>query len=668
MGASRFARDVVLGLGLVAALLWQGAATAACEPPGTLSRVDVARLDQISGASGAGRRPLAAFADGDLVFAVFEKLAAIVVPPPLSGAYVGTIAGEQTTTVMLRRSRTQAFAPAATPRIRDAGAAKVVPVSRSDEHFVLQNGFATYVVLPGTPGVSAGACIDDRAALLAARDSTVVRLASGGRVRELGGERSIEAGATRLLLTACCDLEAMRPEDIDPDPRQVTDPGRFARYLAAERFAGADLSVDWTAAGRIAHEVLMQGRTQEAAQVLARLGGIEAAAAAPAVAMLADLAGLGARVDMPAFPPTPSSVRESRARIALARKLLSACRGHALDAIADRRVDFAEVLPDLRVLPTDIATAILLCDARRLALAGDTRAALTRLRAPDRPAGIEDNPQWLVLDAFLLARAGQEELSAFRKRRLRELLAENGERIDLRPMERFASPVELLGDIFALAYLAERGGSFGDRRIDVAAMSSAIASLPSAELALRIDRLAAWRGTVPEPALAARVDRAMARRLLAADGVDVAGSPTLAFQVASLFAAAPHLRDMAQEMRLAGAGFAASAGLADAARATIGEFLAAGSQDDAARIPRFEQALDRYLAVRRAIDEASLASDPLWQLEARDVALRAALAEKRSAVLAGLVGDALAADPSRAAGDMPELRLLERLRAIDARP
>jgi len=169
VGASRFARDVVLGLGLVAALLWQGAATAACEPPGTLSRVDVARLDQISGASGAGRRPLAAFADGDLVFAVFEKLAAIVVPPPLSGAYVGTIAGEQTTTVMLRRSRTQAFAPAATPRIRDAGAAKVVPVSRSDEHFVLQNGFATYVVLPGTPGVSAGACIDDRAALLAAR-------------------------------------------------------------------------------------------------------------------------------------------------------------------------------------------------------------------------------------------------------------------------------------------------------------------------------------------------------------------------------------------------------------------------------------------------------------------------------------------------------------------
>jgi hypothetical protein len=119
---------------------------------------------------------------------------------------------------------------------------------------------------------------------------------------------------------------------------------------------------------------------------------------------------------------------------------------------------------------------------------------------------------------------------------------------------------------------AERGGSFGDRRIDVAAMSSAIASLPSAELALRIDRLAAWRGTVPEPALAARVDRAMARRLLAADGVDVAGSPTLAFQVASLFAAAPHLRDMAQEMRLAGAGFAASAGLADAARATMRDY------------------------------------------------------------------------------------------------
>ncbi len=666
MRGFRCARDAVLGL--VAALLWQGAAIAACEPPGTLSRVDIARLDQIAGASGAARRPLAAFADGDLVYAVFEKLAAIVVPPPLSGAFAGTLAGDQTTTVMLRRSRTQAFAPAVAPRIRDAGVTKVVPVSRSDEHFVLQNGFATYVVLPGTSGVSAGACIDDRAALLASRDSTVVRLVSGGRVRELGGERSIEAGATRLLLTACCDLEAMRPDDIDLDPRQVADAGRFARYLAAERFAGTDLSVDWTAAGRIAHEVLMQGRTQEAAQVLARLGGIEAAAAAPAVAMLADLASLGARVDMPAFPPTPSSVRESRARIGLARNLLSACRDHALDGIADRRVDFAEVLPDLRVLPTDIATAILLCDGRRLALAGDTRAALTRLRATDRPAGIEDNPQWLVLDAFLLARAGQEELSAFRKRRLRELLAENGERIDLRPMERFASPVELLGDEFVASYLAVRGGSFGDRRIDVAAMSSAIASLPPAELAARIDNLASWRRTIVEPALAARIDRAMARRLLGADGVDVAGSPTHAFQVASLFAAAPHLRDVAQEMRLASAGFAASAGLADAARGAIGEFLALGGPEDAARIPRFEQALDRYVAVRRAIDETALASDPVWQFEARDVALRAALAGKRSAVLAGLVGDALAADPSRASGDMPELRLLERLRAIDARP
>ena len=649
-------------------MLWAAPATAACEAPGALSRVDVARLDQLAGASGAARRPLAAFADGDFVFAVFEKLAAIVVPPALSGAYAGSLPGEKTTTVMLRRSRTQAFAPSATPRIRDAGATRVVPVSRSDEHFILQRNFATYVVLPGTPGVSSGSCIDDRAALLPARDSTVVRLSAGGRVRELEGERSIEAGATRILLTACCDLEAMRPEDIDLDPRQVADPARFARYLAAERFAGEDLSVDWTAAGRIAHEVLMQGRTQEAAQVLARLGAIEAAASAPAVALLADLASLGARAEVPRFPPTPSSVRESRARIALARQLAAACREQALDMVAERRIEFAEVLPDLRVLPADIATALLLCEARVLSLAGETRAALARLRAIDRPARIEDDPQWLVMDAYLLARAGQDELSSFRRRRLRELLLENGEGIDLRPMERFAGPVDLLGDVFTIDYLVVRGGSFGDRRIDVAAMASAIASLPAGEVATRIDNLAAWRGRIAEPALAARIDRAMARRLLAVEGADVAGSPTHAFQVATRFVAAPHLRDIAQDLRLAGAGFAASAGLDAAARDAIAEFLGAAGPADASRIPRFEGALDRYLAVRRALDETALAGDPIWQVEVREPRLRVALAEKRSALLAGLLGDALAADPARAASDIPELRLLERLRAIEAKP
>lgn len=646
--------------------LWTSGTLAACEPPGTLSRTDVARLDQLAAPSGAGRRPIAAFADGDLVFAVFERMSAIVVPPSLSPSYVGLLSAEQTTTVLLRRHRGPAFAPAPVPRVRDGGGIKVVPVGRSDEHVTIVREGRTYVILPGTPGTTAGICIDARTALLPARDAVVAILPTGGRVVDLGGERSVESDDARILFTACCDLEAMRPDDIDIDPRQITDGARFARYLAAERFAAPELATDWTAAGRIAHEVLMQGRTQEAGQVLARLGTEPPAAAAPGVAMLADLASLGGRGEVPVFPPTPSSVRESRARIALARELLGACRDDAVETIAERRVDFAEVIPDLRTLPADIAATLVLCEARRLAVSGEVRGALTRLRATDRPATIEEMPHWLALDAFLLGRAGQEELASFRRRKLRDLLLENGERADLRALERFASPVELLGDAVALSYLAERGGSFGDRRIDVATVSSAIASLPATELAARIDALAAWRGTLTEPALAARIDRAMARRILGPDAVMAAGSPTHAFELAARFARTPQLADLAQELRLARAGFAAAAGLDEQARGALAEFLAAAEPADSDRVARFEGALDAYLNIRRALDEGALASDPVWGIATRDPRLRVAIADRRAAILARIVGDAFSGKPAAGLDELPELRLLERLRALES--
>jgi hypothetical protein len=658
--AMAFAMAVVTGTGPADAL-------AACEEPGTLSRTDIGRLDQLAAPSGAGRRPMAAFADGDLLFAVFEKMSAIVVPPTLSANYAGLLSDDQTTTVLLRRSRGPAFAPSTTPRIRDGNGIKVVPVGRSDEHVVVVREGKAYVILPGTPGVTVGVCADARTALLPARDAAVAVLASGSKIVDLGGERSIESEHTRILFTACCDLGAMRPDDLDIDPRQITDSARFARYLAAERFAAPELATDWTAAGRIAHEVLMQGRTQEAAQVLARLGGLAPAAAAPAVAMLADLASLGGRGDIPIFPPTPSSVRESRARIALARELLAACRDDAVETIAERRVDFAEVIPDLRTLPADIAANLVLCEARRLAVAGDIRGALTRLRAPDRPAAIEDMPLWLALDAFLLARAGQDELASFRRSKLRDLLLENGERADLRPLERFASPVELLGSAVALSYITGRGGSFGDRRIDVSALSAAIAGLPANELAARIDALAAWRGTLTEPALAARVDRAMARRILESDAVIAAGSPTHAYQLATRFTLTPYLGDLAQDLRLARVRFAVSAGLEDESRRALAEFLAAADPADADRVARFEEALDAYLAVRRALDESAIASDPVWDLATRDARLRVAVADRRAAILARIVGDAFAGKPAHDQTEMPEFRLLERLRALDGR-
>lgn len=668
MRGFRYALDIAAVVVAAVLCVLSNAAVSACDVPGSLSRVDMARLDQLAGPSGAGRRPIAAFADQDLVFAVFERMSTIVVPPGLTAAFAGSLSSDQITTVLLRRARGPALLPSAAPRILRATGATIVSVGRSDEHYVVSRDGRSYVVVPGPPGLTTGVCIDPETALLPARDAAVLAFDGIGAILDLGGERGVRTATAQVLFTSCCDLDVMRPDDLDLDPRHITDPERFARYLAAERFATADLSVDWTTAARIAHEALMQGRTQEAGQVLARLANDPHAASAVAVAMLADLASLGGRGEVAVFGQTPSSVREARARMSLARGLLAACREDAIETIADRRVEFAEVLPNLRALPADISTSIVLCEGRRLAVAGDPRAALARLRGPDRPAAIEEDPHWLALDAVLLASVGQDELADFRRRKLRALLLENGERIDLRPVERFVSPVALLGDRFVVAYLAGRGGSFGDRRIDVSAMASAISSLPPGILAGHLDHLAAWRSAIEEPALAARLDRMMARRLLGPEGAESAGSPAHAFQLGQTFVAASHLSDLVQDLRLGVAGFAVSAGLDSQARQVLGEFLAAADAGMPNRVGRFEEALDHYLALRRAHGESSLASDPVWQMPTRDPRLRVAIAERRSTFLAGIVRDALIAKPDRSGAEFPEFRLLERVRSLETQP
>jgi hypothetical protein len=159
----------------------------------------------------------------------------------------------------------------------------------------------------------------------------------------------------------------------------------------------------------------------------------------------------------------------------------------------------------------------------------------------------------------------------------------------------------------------------------------------------------------------------MARRILDPDGIAAAGSPTHAYQLATLFTLTPHLGDLAQDLRLARVGFAASAGLEQQSRHALGEFLAAADPADPDRVARFEEALDTYLAVRRALDEPAIASDPVWDLATRDPRLRVAVADRRAAILARIVGDAFAGKPAHAQTEMPEFQLLERLRALDGR-
>lgn len=637
-----------------------------CDAAGRLARGDLRGVDTLSGRSGAARQPIAVFADGETLFVVYERLATIVVPPPLAGAYIGTLNTTTTTTVLLRRQRGGPFVTAQSAQLRDSGALRVVGVARSDDFSLIPRGDTLYLVVPGAAGNLAGTCIDARLALLPARDAAVFRLPATARVRQLGDEIAVDGVGPALLVTACCNFETIRPDDIDLDPRQIVDGERFLRYVAAERFRDPRLDTDWTAAARIAHDVFMQGRSREASQVLARLATIPAAAEAPGIALLADLTGLSGLGEN--FPPTPSSVRESRARIGLAREILGACRSGDLDAIAGLRLGFAELLPDLRSLPPDTATRLLICEAQRLALLGDPRAALTRLRAPDRPAGIEDTPLWLAMDLWLLERVGQEELAGFRRSRLRALVGENPAGIDLRGMERFATPGTLLGHDFTVEFLLAQRGSFGDARIDAATLTTALRNLPAARLAPLLGRLGSWRAAADAPALAARIDRVIGRRMIAADDADLAGSPIDAYQLARLLAAAPHLADLGRALELVAAESAATAGLVGEARRELAEFAARAGGADAPLLPRFARAIDRYVSAQRLLDDSLIAADPIWSIAATDGATRAALAERRAATLAGLVGEAVLADPERSGADMPEMRILERLRQLKAAP
>jgi hypothetical protein len=639
----------------------------ACDAAGRLARGDLGHVDTLSGRSGAARQPIAVFADGEILFVVYERLSTIVVPPALASTYVGTLNTATTTTVLLRRQRGGPLVTAQGPQLRDNGALKVVGVTRSDDFTLVPRGDDIYLVVPGMAGNLAGGCIDARVALLPARNAAVFRLPATARVRQLGDEIAVDGIGPALLVTACCNFETIRPDDIDLDPRQIVDGERFLRYVAAERFRDPRLDTDWTAAARIAHDVFMQGRSREASQVLARLATIPAAAGAPGIALLADLTGLSGGVVEP-FPPTPSSVRESRARIGLAREILGACRSGDLDAIAGLRLGFGELLPDLRSLPPDTATRLLICEAQRFALLGDPRAALTRLRAPDRPAGIEDTPLWLAMDLWLLERVGQEELAGFRRSRLRALVGENPAGIDLRGMERFAAPGALLGDDFTVEFLLAQRGSFGDARIDAATLTTALRNLPAARLAPLLGRLGSWRAAAEAPALAARIDRVIGRRMIAADDADLAGSPIDAYQLARLLAAAPHLADLGRALELVAAESAATAGLVGEARRELAEFATRAGGADRPLLPRFARAIDRYVSAQRLLDDSLIAADPIWSIAATDGATRATLAERRAATLAGLVGDAVLADPERSGADMPELRILERLRRLRAAP